>query len=289
MIPQTVTVSEITASGKRHDSYMDWPAIFAGLVFASAISIVLLTFGSAIGFSYSGKASGEAFSLAAVVAAVSYVLWVQISSFMAGAYLTGRMRHRHYDATEHEVDVRDGAHGLVVWAGAVLLAAYLATSGIGAALNAAGNVANASVSVATANPGAYFTDLLLRSDSNETSPQRVDEVSRILAKTVTGAMSQADQDYLALLVSKQTGITPAEATLRVTDVLSQADAAKAEAARLAERARKTAVLSAFLAAAALLVGAAAAYWAAGVGGNHRDDGVVFDRWFSRRRTIAVAK
>jgi hypothetical protein len=32
-------------------SYLDWPAVFAGAVVASAISLVLVTFGSAIGLS----------------------------------------------------------------------------------------------------------------------------------------------------------------------------------------------------------------------------------------------
>lgn len=288
MIPQSTTVIA-DSSLNQGRSYVDWQAIFAGVAVASAISIVLLTFGSAIGLTFAGKTSGETFSLAAVIAAVSYVLWVQVSSFMAGAYLTGRMRHRFDDATEHEVDVRDGAHGLIVWAGAVLLGAYLAASGFGAALNAAENIAKDAAQIASANPTVYYTDMLLRSEANSPSQQRSDEVARILFKTINGKISKVDQDYLALVVAKQAVISPADATTRVADILVQTDAAKVEATKIAERARKIAILSAFIAAATLLVSAAAAYWAAGMGGNHRDEGVVFEQWFSRRRSSAVAQ
>ena len=40
---------------------------------------------------------------------------------MCGGYLTGRLRRRVHDASEHESDVRDGAHGLVVWGGALII------------------------------------------------------------------------------------------------------------------------------------------------------------------------
>ncbi len=285
MLPEKTIVSSGTPSNQGH-AYVDWAAIIAGIVLASAISVVLIAFGSAIGLSFAKTSSGETLSLAAIVAAVSYVLWVQVSSFMAGAYLTGRMRHRFNDATEHEVDVRDGAHGLIVWAGAVLLGAYLAASGLGAALNTAGNIAKDASQIAAANPTVYYTDMLLRSDANPPSQERSDEVGRILAKTITGKISKTDQDYLALVVAKQAGLSPADATSRVADIITQTDAAKAEAVKVAERARKISVLAAFIAAATLLVSAAAAYWAAGMGGNHRDEGVVLDRWFSRRRPSA---
>ena len=58
---------------------------------------------------------------------------------MSVAYITGRLRRRFNDATEHESDVRDGAHGLLVWAGALVVGAIIAVGGIGAAATAVGN------------------------------------------------------------------------------------------------------------------------------------------------------
>ena len=41
------------------------------------------------------------------------------------------------------------------------------------------------------------------------------------------------------------------------------------------------VIAAFVTAASLLVSAVGAYWAAMMGGNHRDKETVFDFWFRR--------
>src|SRR5690606_19843465 len=110
--------------------YMDWPAVFAGAAVAAAISLVLLTFGSAIGLSMTSAREGQSASLfwIAIVGGL-WILWVQVSATLAGGYLAGRMRRRHGDATEYESDIRAGSHGLVVWALATLAAAVIAYSG----------------------------------------------------------------------------------------------------------------------------------------------------------------
>jgi hypothetical protein len=57
--------------------------------------------------------------------------------------------------------------------------------------------------------------------------------------------------------------------------------------RRAEVARKLAVLSTFVTAASLLVGAVAAFFAAGKGGDHRDKGAN-ERFFNLRRPVRGA-
>ena len=57
--------------------------------------------------------------------------------------------------------------------------------------------------------------------------------------------------------------------------------------RRAEVARKLAVLSTFVTAASLLVGAVAAFFAAGKGGDHRDKGANV-RFFNLRRPVRGA-
>ena len=46
--PTGVTVVETADTGRESASYVDWAAIIAGVVFASAISLVLISFGSAM-------------------------------------------------------------------------------------------------------------------------------------------------------------------------------------------------------------------------------------------------
>src|SRR5688572_5365520 len=171
-----------TAGDTDRGSYVDWPAIIAGIVFASAISVLFLTFGSAVGLSFTNfNARPDVSPIFVAIAAASWLLWVQISSFMAGGYLTGRLRKRHGDATEDEADIRDGAHGLLVWAGALVIGALLAVSGIGAAATAVGSAAatittaasNAAGGIAEAvDPNAYFVDALFRAPATDTAAEQ---------------------------------------------------------------------------------------------------------------------
>jgi len=279
-------------------SYVDWPAIIAGIVLASAISLVLLTFGSALGLSFVNFRAGEnVLPVWVAIAAASWLLWVQVSAFMAGSYLTGRLRKRHLDATEHESDVRDGAHGLIVWAGGLVVGAIIAAGGVSAVANAVGSAAstlttaasNVADDAAAMDPNAYFVDTLFRpaadaasvAPGGDTSAQRA-EAGRIIAQgAVTGSVSEADSAYLGQLVAQDTGMPAEQANARVGEVMTAIDNAKAEAERVAENARRTGVLAAFLTAASLLVSAAAAFWAAQKGGNHRDKGTAFPEIFRR--------
>ncbi|HEY0920674.1 hypothetical protein [Devosia sp.] len=288
-------------------SYVDWPAIVAGIVLASGISLVLLTFGAAIGLSMTDFRAGEnAAPIWIAIAAALWLLWVQVSSFMAGGYLTGRLRRRHAGATEDEVDARDGAHGLLVWAGGLVVGGLLAVGGLGAAASAVGSAAatltNAAATVAgeaadsAADPTAYFTDMLFRpapagaapttptaaaAPAEDTTALRAEAGRIFAAGAVSGEIGADDRAYLAQTVARHTGLSDEQAQSRVEQVIGAIDTAKAEAAAAAETARKTGVLAAFLTAASLLVSAAGAFWAAQKGGQHRDQGVVFGNAFRR--------
>jgi len=288
-----VIVATPGATTSDDKSYVDWPAIFAGTVLSAAFSLVLLTFGSAVGLSLTSayEASGISLTMFAIAAAL-WLVWVQVSGFMAGGYLTGRMRRRNYDATEEESDVRDGAHGLAVWGLGVLIGAFIAFSGVTAAIStattAASNVASGAAAAAVgsandiADQGNRIVDRLLRSGSanTETSPadQRA-EVSRILLSAATeGTLAPDDRQYLIDVVAARAGIPPEEAGQRVDQIYAQAQEMEAEARAAADRARKISVLAAFAAAASLLVGAVGAYYGAVMGGNHRDKRVIVEGW-----------
>lgn len=292
--PSGIAVVETgPVSGREDASYVDWPAIFAGIVFASAVSLVLISFGSAIGLNFVDfNARDGAPAVLIGIAAASWFLWVQISSFMAGGYLTGRLRRRHFDASEDESDMRDGAHGLLVWAGALIVGAVLAVGGIGAFANAAGNAA-ATATIAASNmaegeadmadPNAYFIDTLFRANNPVDPGVARDEAGRIFAQAALGdgTLAADDRTYLANVVAANTGLTPDEAQARVDQVAANVEAARQEAIEAARIARNTAIIAAFLLAASSLISAIGAYWAAQKGGNHRDHNSVFSDVFRR--------
>nr|WP_323781399.1 hypothetical protein [Amylibacter sp.] len=80
--------------------------------------------------------------------------------------------------------------------------------------------------------------------------------------------------------TSQTATAVTAAVENVTTATQQATTgvSEAEAKALAETARKYSVISAFILAASLMIAGAAAYWAAGMGGQHRDEGRVFARF-----------
>jgi hypothetical protein len=286
------TARPVTADVAPDDrGYVDWAAIVAGGALAAAISLVLLSFGSAIGLGITSPLPGEGVSFFwFAIAAGLWLLWVQVSSFMAGGYLAGRLRRRVGAATEDEVDMRDGSHGLLVWAVGTLVGAVMLTSGVmGAAqttVQAAGATAGAAASTVADEGGdafsGYLADTLFRAEQPATSQaaQRTrEEVGRIIAQSVAnGELAEEDRAYIVEVVAAQTGVEPAEVEARVADAEQQIVAMRDEALEAADRARQIGVLAAFLVAASLLVSAAGAYFAAGVGGRHRDEGTIIPRW-----------
>lgn len=268
----------IEADNPTH--YVDWGAILAGVFLAVAISSVFLTFGSAIGLSLSSFQSSSSAPVTGVaIAAGLWFLWVQLSSFIGGAYLTGRMRRRIGDAKMHEVELRDGAHGLIVWAVSIVigvaLAGWVTLMGIGGAISTA------------SDSGAmdYYVDRLMRREAlpaatDATRPANVDananaQIGRVLAKNVTArVIDSADKSYLVREISTRAALTEADAQKRLDETLA---ALKAQA----DTARRYGVVFAFLTAASLLVSAAASWWAGTTGGKHRDEGIDhshFTRW-----------
>lgn len=276
----------------ENQSYVDWPAIFAGAILASAISFVLMTFGSAIGLGLTSPYAGESASMFwLAIGAGLWVLWVQVSSFMAGGYLAGRMRRRAHDATPHEVDVRDGSHGLLVWALGVFFIGLIALIGAGGAGavatgSAATVAAGAMESSEDGDGGAYdlYIDRLFRTGAVSEVPQTTrGEVERILtASLAAGEFSDADRQYMTTLVQNTTGADEASAQQRVDALVTDAQAAEARAKQAADAARRAAMIAAFLTAASLMVSAAGAFFAAGMGGKHRDEGTEFVSWVRGR-------
>jgi hypothetical protein len=269
-----------TTTGVDKVGYISWGAAIAGALLASALSFVLLTFGSAVGLSLVSPWTSTASSAKWTGAlAVFWIVAQQIGSFLAGGYIAGRLRSRWAEASPDEVEFRDGVHGGLVWAiGAIIgamLAASVASSAISTATSAVGHAAGAAAS--QADPLSYQVDVLFRPGAQQpagggtaqSDPNAVKtEVLRVFANAATaGGLSPADKTYLAQLVAQRTGLPPQEAEARVTQVAN-------EAARIAkdtaDKARKAAATAGFVTAASLLLSLAAAWWGAQRGGHHRD-------------------
>src|SRR6266576_4914045 len=102
----------------------DWTPVVAGAFAAAALGFVLHSFAIAVGLSVSSTApTWRDASFALVLLSGLYVLLAALASYGLGGYVAGLMRAR---ATSREdADLRDGLHGLLVWALATLLTAVI--------------------------------------------------------------------------------------------------------------------------------------------------------------------
>ena len=330
--PPEQRLTGIAASETTDSSYIDWPAILAGGVFALALGFLLISFGASLGLSLTSPYRGEGVSAGwLAIAAGIWFAWVMVTSFGAGGYLAGRMRRRAGDATAPEVEVRDGTHGLMVWATGALAGAVLAATGVGGLVgvgaSAAGSAANLASEAAEAVDPEYFANVMLRGSASDqaetaaeteaatatgttTSPDGQTTDGEVLAQTpgpqptaapeqtataqaidpavqqqvatiivrsaASGEMPERDRSHLAQLVASNTDLDQDDARTRVDEVNAEIDAARAEALEAVEQARVAGVVFGFIAAATLLIGAVAAFFAAAAGGRHRDEGLGFD-------------
>jgi hypothetical protein len=269
----------VVAPTVSHGPSVEWGAIIAGTVFAVALSAIFMTFGSAIGLSLTSPYEGEGWSATAVLIAMAlWLIWIQVSTAAGGGYLAGRLLRRRPGISAHENEIRDGSHGLLVWALGSLLAGLLA------AVTATGVVTAAGVAaMSVADRAGYYTDVLLRTDAAPTvaaetrEPARA-EIGRILqAGAMQGDISDPDKARLGSLVSTATGLPATEAEKRVNDYIAEAKAT-------AEKARKGGIVAAFVIAASLLISALAGFWAAVTAGQHRDENRVYQNaiWWRKR-------
>ena len=117
---------------RRH--FVHWTPVIAGAFVASALSLVLIAFGTSLGLAVASTApTWRDTSPTLTVISGLYLVLTAAVSFGFGGYLAGRLRTSWDPALHREfVEFRDGSHGLVSWALAVvisgLVAAVLATA-----------------------------------------------------------------------------------------------------------------------------------------------------------------
>jgi len=305
------------ASRPPRFKYLEWGPVIAGAIGAAAISLVLFTFGSAIGLSVVSPwpERGMSATVFMVIAAL-FAAIVQVGSFAAGGYLAGRMRSPWLSGVESERHFRDGSYGFAVWALGLLIGASIAVSGATGALKtavqstalAAGATAAGAASAApgmmnqaATGPSDYAIDLLMRpaptaASSPADAATRPDMAGRMdperdlrapltrifVSSLQNGSLAANDRTYLAQVVARQTGMSPADAEARVDQAYAEAKNAEAKARAAADKARRLGMIAAFLAAATLAVGCAAACVSASAGGRARDEQIPA-RWLGSAR------
>lgn len=249
---------------------VSWQAVFAGAFVTAALSLIFLALGAGIGLSAISPWENTGASSSAVSAgAIVWFVLVQLIACSIGGYLAGRLRTKWVNIHTHEVYFRDTAHGFLVWAVSVVVAAAFLASAATATLGRARHENASAGSGETVAPNQYFADELLRSHSPgaEDAAAR-SEVDLILANALRqGTLPPADRSYLVDLTATKTGISAPDADKKVSDVFAQAQQA-------ADQARRAVAHSLYWTFLALLVGAFCASFAATIGGKQRDNVVV---------------
>lgn len=249
----TVSTGEAGSAG----SAVSWPAILAGAAVALGTTLILFALGSGLGFAAASPWPGTgATATSFAIGAGIWLIVMQWLSSALGGYIAGRLRTRWTAVHSDEVFFRDTAHGLLAWAVSTIIVAAVA---LGATAS--------TVDAATSAPDVvgYATDTMLRSDhaqGNGSAAAARAELGRILSEK--GPVAADDRAYMARLVSRETGVSQAEAHRRV-------DAADASIRRAADEARKVSSALGFFSALSMLIGAFIAAVAAAYGGGLRDD------------------
>lgn len=257
---------------EAHSSGVTWSAVLAGAFATAALSLILLALGAGLGLSSVSPWSNVGASASTVgTASILWLIVMQILASSMGGYLTGRLRTKWSTIHTDEVYFRDTSHGFLAWCVAlVFTAAFL---GAAATLMVGSTIASSAPSKTASgtDPNAYFVDALFRSDAvkqDNISQAIRDEAGVIFARSlVAGSIAPTDHAYLDTLVSGKTGITPAEADKRISEVFADAQ----QAAETTRKAIAHALLWMFL---ALLIGAFCASFSATIGGRQRDHVVV---------------
>jgi len=293
---------------------VQWGAVILGALGATAISMVLLTFGAGLGLSAASAQpyAGASAKALAVISAL-YAAITMVAAFGAGGYVTGRMRlPATQELAEHEF--RDGAHGFAVWALGIVIGGIVAISGVSGAVKTAvqatAAVGGAAAAGAASNPALgqaalsmtptdYAIDRLMApapaaapdaaggapaagtpaapatgtAGAANNVPSRADvtaPMTRAFAASLKSDQLDArDRTMLVQTVMQQTGLPQAEAEKRVDEAYTELKAAEQKARDAADKARKAALITAFAAAATLLLGCAAACAGAAAGAKHR--------------------
>ena len=248
--------------------YLAWTPAVAGALIATALSTVLVAFGTAIGLGVASSApTWRDASVALWLLSGFYLILVSLVSFGLGGYVAGRIRTTMPAANSGDIEHRDGLHGLAAWAITVVMTVFI-TALIGSATLARAPSAQTVASASAADPMlSYELDRLFRpgrrNPNAETAMERAEAGRILLTSSSHSGIAAEDRGYLVQLAGGVTGLAGPDAERRVDNVVASAKTA-------ISRSRRSAIIAAFSIAASILLGAVVAWFAACEGGRHRD-------------------
>ena len=249
---------------------IQWSSVFAGALAAGAMSFILVGFGVAVGLGVSSASpTWRDASVALALLSGLYLIIQAIISFGFGGYIAGRTARPApaMAASEDDGERRDGVHGLMSWALAVLLGAALLAMLGAAAIDRSPMRSSASNTSAAEPLLSYELDKLFRvarrAPNTDLREARAEAGRILMTSSSHSGVSSDDRAYLVQQVAALTGLAAPDSERRV-------DALIADAKTAINRARRNSIIVAFSIAAAALIGAAVAWAAAVAGGRHRD-------------------
>jgi hypothetical protein len=267
-----LTSEDRLGTAESEVSAISWAAILAGGLASAALSLLLLAFGTGMGFSVvSPWANSGVTSTTFSLWAGLYLIVIAMIASSIGGYLAGRLRTKWVGVHTHEVYFRDTAHGFLAWAFSTVLSAAVLTAAASQIVGVASSgLVQSAGSGAVQSAGLLddYVDMLLRTDpaANRNSGDLPrNEVARLMNSSLRGGgdLNATDRSYLSQLIAARTGLSTADADKRVTDVVAQAKVA-------VDTTRKAAAHLALWLTASLLIGAFCASLAATEGGGLRD-------------------
>jgi len=266
------------AYASKMPTRLSWGAIFAGVVIAVAVQLVLGILGAGIGLTMVDPVQGTTPGAAGFgIGAGIFWLITTVLALGAGGYAAARVAgvYERFDAL---------VHGLVVWGVTLILTLYLLTSAVGGIIGGAfrtvgsvagaagstvGAAAPAAASVAGIDPSdvrseaaAYLSDA--PSDPAQmTSEQAQKEIAKELPTLARGGVEgEQAESRIVDIVAAQRKISRAEAQAQVTRAKQQfvrtKDQAVATAKSATDKAAGAAAGTSFVLVLARLVGAGAA-------------------------------
>ena len=261
---------------------LSWGAIFAGVVIAVAVQLVLGILGAGIGLTMVDPVEGTTPGATGFgIGAGIYWLITTIVALGSGGYAAARVAgvHERFDAL---------VHGLVVWGVTLILTLYLLTSAVGgiiggafrtvgAVAGAAGTTVGAAAPKAASIAGIDETDL--RSEAaaylsdapsdpaQMTSEQAQKEIAKDLPALARGGTEgQQAENRIVDIIAAQRKISRPEAQAQVTRAKQQFVQTKNDTIATAKSATDTAAGAAagtsFVLVLALLIGAGASAFGA---------------------------
>jgi hypothetical protein len=253
--------------------YIHWSSIIVGAIAAAALAFVLHSFAVAIGIAVASTSpTWRDSSFALWLLSGLYLLLTAFISYGLGGYIAGRTRAPIVEIASDEMEVRDGGHGLAVWAVATLLTGILVLWAAQSLPHTAPDRASRPSASESEKIIAYDVDKLFRAErrppGDDLGQIRAEATRILLTAPGHSGMTTEDHNYLVRVVVAQTALSPTDAERRV-------DAVIASVRDNVGRFRRSTVILGFMGGAAALLGAAVAWFAACAGGRHRDGMATF--------------